>query len=344
MSVRRWMNVGTAVLVVIVLYFTRHELLQAWHLMQHVNLGILALILVLQAVSYYSAGATVFSYLKQKETIDVSRVEMTKIALELNFVNHILPSGGVSGISYMTWRLKQLGVGAGRATLAQVVRFATSYGTFLVLLMLALFFVALDGSINRLMILVTTGLASAIVFGTLFIMYIIDSEVRLQSFSKALTKWVNIFWIKIIRRPKRLLTPEKVTFFFEELQEDYLALKKEPNLLKRPIIWSFVFNIAEISMFFVAFWALGTPINPAPLLIAYGIASVAGFFIATPGGAGGYEILMITFLTGAGINQGAAVAGVLLTRTLLILTTILSGYVFYNLALEKYGNHPLKSK
>lgn len=343
MSTRKWISLGTSVLVIIVLYLARNELVQAWNLLQHVNLLILLLIFVLQIVSYYTVGAMIFSYLEQKEKLEASTIEIAKMALELNFVNHILPSGGVSGISYMTWRLKQLGVGAGRAALAQVVRFAASYGTFLVLLLLALLFVTIDGGINRFTILVTSGLASMIIFGTLFILYVINSESRLQSFTMVLTGWINRLWTKVFHRPTHLLTPEKVTSFFSELQEDYQVLKKEPQLLKRPIMWAFVFNICEVGMFFVTFWALGTPINPAPLLIAYGIASIAGFFIATPGGAGGYEIIMITFLSSAGINQGAAVAGVLLTRTLLILTTILSGYVFYHIALDKYGKHPVKS-
>ncbi|MBC7746565.1 flippase-like domain-containing protein [Pedobacter sp.] len=343
MSNRHWLTIGTAVLVIIVLFLTRNELVQAWHLLRQVNPGILLFIFPLQALSYYAVGAMIFSYLKQKENFKVSSVEMTKMALELNFVNHVLPSGGVSGASYMTWRLKHLGVGAGRSALAQVVRFIATFGAFLTLLMIALLIVTLDGGINRLTILVTSGLAFSIIFGTMFVTYIIDSEERLKSFSKFITKWVNTFWMKMLRRPKQLLTPEKVTFFFAELHEDYLTLKREPRMLIRPIAWGFVFNLCEVGMFFVAFWALGTPVNPAPLLIAYGIASVAGFFIATPGGAGGYEILMITFLSAAGLSQGAVVAGVLLARTLLIVTTILSGYVFYHLALEKYGTHTVKS-
>ena len=50
-----------------------------------------------------------------------------RMALELNFVNHTLPSGGVSGISYMTWRLGKLGVSPGRAASAQVVRYVAGF-------------------------------------------------------------------------------------------------------------------------------------------------------------------------------------------------------------------------
>lgn len=97
-------------------------------------------------------------------------------------------------------------------------------------------------------------------------------------------------------------------------------------------------------MFSIAFWALGTPINPAALVIGYGVASLAGFFMVTPGGAGGYEVLMIGFLVSAGIDRGAAVAAILLSRTILVIGTVASGYIFYQLALNKYGRKDLEKE
>lgn len=340
MSTRRVLSLGTLVLVAVLLYLSRHELVEAWRLLQTVDLAILAFIIPLQMLSYYAAGAMVFSYLKQKKAVQGSAVELAKVSLELNFVNHILPTGGVSGASYMTWRLRHLGVGAGRATLAQVVRFAATFSSFLALLLVALVVITLDGNITRVTILVTSGIASTIVFGTLFVGYIINSRERLQSFSRMLTRLVNGVWRRLLRRKTALLHADKVTAFFEELHDDYLVLKREPRLLVRPFLWGLVYNLAEVSMFFVAFWALGTPVNPAPLLIAFGVATIAGFFVVTPGGAGGYELVMIAFLSSTGIPQGAVVAAVLLARTLLILGTIISGSVFYYLALEKYGKRP----
>lgn len=342
MSKRHYLSIASALLIIIVLYLSRHELVQAWHLLQRVDLRILALIIPLQALSYYALGAIVFSYLKQKEKIKASSLEMGKIALELNFVNHILPSGGVSGASYMTWRLNHLGIGMARSTLAQVVRIAATFGAYLLLLMVALLLITLDGNINRLTILVTSMIASSIIFSMLFILYVINSKARLYSFSQSITARTNHFMRAVFKRKKPLLSSEKVALFFSELHADYVELKREPRILIKPFLWGLVFNIAEVSMFAVAFWALGTPINPAPILIAYGIASIAGFFVVTPGGAGAYEVLMITFLSSAGIGQGVAVAGVLLARTLLIITTIISGYVFYQLALNRYGKRPVK--
>ena len=65
-------------------------------------------------IGYLAAGEMIFSYLRQKKMIShISVFTQMRISLELNFVNHVLPSGGVSGISYMNWRLHKLGVSVG---------------------------------------------------------------------------------------------------------------------------------------------------------------------------------------------------------------------------------------
>jgi len=67
------------------------------------------------------------------------------------------------------------------------------------------------------------------------------------------------------------------------------------------------------------------------------VATIAGFFVITPGGAGAYEAIMVGFLALAGLDQGTAIAGIVLTRVILLLGTIGLGYLFYQHALIKYG-------
>ena len=338
MSFRRWLNIATIVLIVVILFFARHEMVAAWGLLERVNIWILLLVFPLQFISYYSTGAMIFSYLRAKgDLAKVKSIEMAQMALELNFVNHILPTGGFSGASYMTWRLSKMGVSSGRATLAQVVRFGATFAAFLVLLLVAVILITIDGSINRLTILVSSAMASMIVFGTVLVTYVIGSDSRLQAFSRLLDRAINGFWQKLLRRKTTLIEHAMIRKFFEDLHNDYVALRSDPGMLKKPFVWGIVFNLAEVAAYVATFTALGSFVNPAPILIAVGIASMAGLFVITPGGAGAYEALMILFLSSAGINPATALAGVLLTRVILILLTISSGYVFYHNALKKYG-------
>jgi uncharacterized protein (TIRG00374 family) len=338
-SLKTWISIATFVLVAAIVYASRYELQKAWQLLGTVNIWILMLLLPLQIISYYAAGATVFSYLKRQFGLQVPRAESTKIALELNFVNHILPSAGVSGASYMTWRLGQLGVSPARATLAQVVRFAATFGAYMVLMLVAVVAITLDVGLARVPILVSSALASAIIIGSMLTIYVIQSPSRLHKASQVITKHTNKIWRRVFRQNKPLLHEPVVVKYFEDLHEDYKQIAKDPSILRIPFLWGLVFIISEIALFWVTFLALGTPVNPAPLLIAYGLAGLAGAFFFTPGGVGGYEALMVGFLATTGIDNGAIIAGVLLARAILIILTIGSGYYFYQRALNRYGNN-----
>jgi len=339
-SGRTWVSIITALLLAIIIYSAREDLRTAWDLLWQVDLWKLSLIIPLQILSYFAAAEAMFSYLRQKGPVKASPWERTKMALELNFVNHILPSAGVSGASYMTWRLKKIGISAGRGTIAQVIRLAVTFAGFLILLMLSVVIITFDDGISRFTLLVSSGLASTIIFALLAAIYFLSSDKRLRSASRFTSRTINSLGRKILRRKAAMVHENKITEYFGELSDDYKAISKDWRLLKVPLFWGVIFTLADVGMFWVTFWALGEPINPAPLLIGYGLAVIAGAFFITPGGAGGYEVLMIAFLSTTGINGGVIVAGVILTRMLLISGTIITGYIFYQQALVKYGKRP----
>lgn len=339
MSLRGWLSVGTFALVGIILYFSRHELQHAWQLLSQVNIWILLLLIPVQILVYYAGGEMIFSYLRAKGKIkEVSRPYLAMLALEGNFVNHLLPSGGVSGISYLTWRLGHLGVPPGRATMAQIVRYVVSFVGFGILLFISLFVVTLDGTINRWIILYSALVVVAIiavVFGSIFLL---GSKRRTEAFSRWIVRLSGRMIRKITFGRKRyLLKPKATAEFFDDMHKDYLELQNGKRLLVKPFWWGIVFTVCDAGLFCITFLALGEFVNPAMILIAYGIALSAGLLFITPGGAGAYEIIMVGFLTIAGLGQGTAIAGVVLTRVILLLGTIVFGYAFYQRALMKHG-------
>ncbi len=339
MSFRAWVSIVTVLLIVVILYFARHELLHAWELLGKVNLWILLLLIPLQILAYFASGEMIFSYLRAKKAIDdVKPHELARMSLEMNFVNHILPSGGVSGVSYMTWRLGRYGVPPGRAAMAQVVRFAMGFMAFIALLLVSVLAVTIDGNINRWIILVSSVLVSGMLTAILIGIYLLNSSRRTEQFARWITRVVN----KLVRnvtfgRKREVLNVEDTERFFSEMHVDYLALKHDKAILVKPFLWGLVFTAADALLFWITFWALGTPVNPAPILIAYGVASMAAFFVVTPGGAGAFEAIMVAFLAIAGLSQGVVIAGIVLTRVILLIGTILFGYLFYQQAILKYG-------
>jgi uncharacterized protein (TIRG00374 family) len=345
MSFRAWLSLVTVVILAVILFASRKELMHAWSLLGQVNLWILSLMIPMQILVYYAGGEMIFSYLRAKGQLQkVKRRELVRIALEGNFVNHVLPSGGVSGVTYLTWRLGMYGVPGGRATSAQVVRHAAGFTAFACLLLLALFAVTIDGTLNRWIILTSAMIFGLLLFAILGCIYLFSSKRRVGLFASWLYHAINWVIRRVTFGKKRKWVKEEVmVHFLEEMHDDFLELKKDKRLLIKPFLWGLVYTLGDAGLFMIAFWSLGEVFNPAPILIAYGVATLAGMFVLTPGGAGAYEAIMVTFLSFAGIASGVAIAGTLLARVVILLGTVLFGYVFYQQALNQ-GNKVVDTK
>ena len=339
MKIRTWVNLITFILLVIAVFFGRHQIVQAWGLLGHVNLWIFALLLPIQFFSYYAVGEVMFSYLRSKGNLKtMSRWKMSRIALELNFINHIIPVPSVAGFTYLGWVLNRYGVTAGRATMAQIIRFVMMFTSFAILILFSIFIIMYDGRVDRTTIAISTAFFIAAMGGTAMLVYMIDNRQRLVSISAWVTRSINkITSIMTFGKKKQVLHLPQVEKFFIELHQDYVEIRNDKKILIRPLMWAVINNILDVSLIFITFLALGVLVNPATLFIAFGFSAFAAIFAATPGGTGIYEAIMIAFLVSAGVPAGAAIAGTLLARVTLFASTILFGYIFYQLTINKYG-------
>ena len=339
MSFRSWVSTITFILLVLVMYFGRHQIVEAWGLLGRVNLGVWFLLIPVQLMSYYTTGEIMFSYLRSRGNLQTTtRWQMTRIALELNFVNHILPSGGAAGFSYLGWVLKRHGVGAGRATMSQVVRFILTFIAFVSIVIISVISLTFDGKIDKVILIVSASLIFAAIGGTALVIYGIGNHQRLIKLSNWITRTVNKVSSKLTRGKKTdVLKLETVEGFFTEMHQDYLEIRREKSILVRPFIWAALTCIFDVALIFIAFASLGHIVNPAMLFIAFGIASIVSVVSSVPGGAGVYEAVMIAFLASAGVPADVAIAGTLLARVTLLIGTVIFGYIFYQLTINKYG-------
>lgn len=344
MSFRMWVTLITIVLIAGTIYFAWGEIVEAWNLMGQANLWILSLLIPMQIFSYYATGGVIFSYLRAKGDIkQVNRRQMTRMALELNFVNHIIPSGGAVGFTYLGWLLSRFGVRAGRATMAQIVRFGLTFATFLVLLIVSVIWLAIDHEVDRIVYILCSIMAVLCIAGVFAIIYIISGRRRLVKFSQGVERLINKV-VKFFTRGRKTEAFEEgvIQNFFEELHDDYEAIKKDKKILLKPFLWALWAHITDVLMFVIAFLALGAWVNPAVVFIAMGIAAVVAVVSLVPAGAGATEFVMVTFFIAAGVPLDLALAGTLLARILLVMGTILFGYFFYQHTMSTYGKNPIQ--
>lgn len=336
---RTWLTIVTTLLLCVVIFAAWPEIVKAWGLLDRVNLWILALLIPVQLFSYYATGGMIFSYLRAKGNLkEMSHWRTTRLALELNFVNHVLPSGGAAGFSYLAWVLKHYKVSVARSTMAQVVRFTLTFISFAMLMVISIVVLTLNHGIERNVVLIAVALTALTVGGMSLVMWLLRSRRRLDRFER----WLQRLSDRIVRfftRGKRRQGIKKgvLAEFFDGIHDDYTALMRERKILIRPYIWAAVANIADVALLWIAFWSLGFNIDPALLFVAFGISSIAGAVVATPGGAGAYETVMVAFLATSGVSADVAIAGTLLARVTLVLGTIVFGYVFYQMTITRQG-------
>lgn len=342
LSFRSWATIITLVLLTVVIFAAWPEIRKAWHLMGQVDLWILLLLIPVQLLSYYATGGIIFSYLRSKGNLkEMSHWSMTRLALELNFVNHILPSGGAAGFSYLAWVLKQHKVSVARSTMSQLIRFLLTFLSFVALLIIAMLILAFRHRIDSVTVLVGLALVVAAIAAALIGVWLVQSKARLRRFSTWLTRTVNRFMKWVTRGKNTEAVKGAIIFeFFDGLHDDYLAVRRERKILIRPFIWALIANALDVMLIWIAFWSLGYPLDAALLFIAFGIASIAGALSVTPGGTGVYETVMVAFLAASGVTPDVAIAGTLLARVVLLAGTILFGYIFYQLTIVKYGKRP----
>ena len=236
LSLRAWLSTLTLILLVILLFVSRHEIARAWELLGRVNIWILLLTVPISALSYMASGEMVFQYLRQKKLIkDISATVLMRISLELNFVNHVLPSGGVSGISYMNWRLSKFGVLAGKATMAQMIRYVVGFAALVTLLAVAVIAVTIDGDITRWMILMSSSLVFFLTTITLLGVYLLKSSSRMHSAAEWVTRTTNALVRKIsFGKKQKVLDDEVVDKFFADIHDDYSYIKNDRRVLLKP--------------------------------------------------------------------------------------------------------------
>ena len=339
MSTRTILSTATLILLAIVLYAARHSVMHAWHLLGHVNLFIMLAVVPIVMISYLASGEMIFSYLRQKRLIShVNPFSLMRVSLELNFVNHILPSGGASGVAYLNWRMGKYGVPVSRATMAQAVRYVAGFVATTIMLGISLIAVTMDGTVNRLIILTSALLVLLMISATFVFYLIVSSRNRAERIASWVTRKGNAIMRRItFGRQSAPLNYNKVNHYFSDLHDDYVELRRDKKLILQPVLWGIVYVVMDIAMFWVTFMALRTYVNPATILIAYQLATLMGFLVVTPGGVGAYEAVMVMIIVASGVANADAIAGVVLARVIILLVTIVFGYMFYQEALLRYG-------
>lgn len=335
----KWRKIITAVTLIalgILIFATWDEIRESISNLGRVEGSFLLLAVIFKLATFHTYTKMyqgLYKILDKK----INYIPMLKAVLELNFVNNVFPSGGVTGFSYFGIRMKKLNLRASTSTLIQILRFAIIFVTFIVMIFIALFMLALFSEVNNLTILFTNTFSILLMVGIFLGIYIIGSRSRIDNFFTFLTKVLNKI-IQIIR-PKQpeTINIKKARVGFIHLHENYLKLRKRYKDLLRPGVSALISNILEVATLYTVFLAFGETLNPGAVIIAYAVANFAGLVSVLPGGVGIYEALMTAVLATAGVSPAVSIPAIIMYRILTMAIQLPVGYYFYHKFINEEG-------
>jgi uncharacterized protein (TIRG00374 family) len=340
----RWkliLNLITIVALLVLIYATRHDLVSTFRNLGHVNGWALLLLIPIEALDYH-AQARLYQRLFGLVGNKLSYKFLYKTSVELNFVNHVFPSGGVTGISYFGVRMSkgENDISGGKATLIQVMKLALTFLSFEVLIIFGLLCLAVMGRVNNLTILVAASLSTLLLVGTVLFVYIVGSKKRINSFFTTITEWLNRFIHFFLRSRPESINVDKAKAVFTDFHDNYEQLKNSRRALRAPFWYAFLANLMEVLAVYVVYIAFGKYINFGAVILAYAIANFAGLVSVLPGGVGVYEGLMTAVLAATGIPPRVSLPVTIMYRVLNTLLQIPPGYVLYQRAINRGENVP----
>lgn len=337
---RRWkliLNIITIVALLFFVYAIRKDLATTIENLARVNAWALLLLLPIEALNYH-AQAKLYQGMFKVVGNKLPYKFLYKMSVELNFVNHVFPSGGAAGISYFGLRLKDGGnITAAKAALIQVMKLALTFLSFEVLLIAGMVALAAMGRVNNLTILVGTALSTLLLVGTLGFAYIVGSKSRINHFFVGVTRVLNRI-IQLVRpRHPETIKIDKARVVFDDFHDNYKQLRHSLPQLKGPFWYALLANLTEVLAVYVVFLAFGHSVNIGAVILAYGVANFAGLISVLPGGVGVYEFLMTAVLASAGVPAKLSIPVIVMYRVVNTIIQVPPGYVLYqkNLATKK---------
>lgn len=339
---RKILSAVTLILLVIVLWNAHDQIFEAINYLRDTNLWFILALIPEQLFMYFCAGQMFFSYMSaKKDAKKLPLPTLMRIAFELNFVNHAIPSGGVSGLGYITWRLKKYGASAGQVSFMYILRYIITVCANQGQTIIAIIVLLLVGNLSagaRWVVWLTGLLSVAIIAGIFILIAIASSRQRVDWFAKISTRFLNwIVKVFTFGRKTSFLKYQTVHSYFLDLHKDLMIARNNKKMLIRPIIWGIIYSFFEVATYWLVGMSMGHAEILPQIMVAEAIGSVIGAVLVTPGGVGGYEGAMIFIMSTLGVDVGLATAVVITTRVVVLVGTITSGYGFYQHAISKIG-------
>jgi uncharacterized protein (TIRG00374 family) len=333
---RRWkliVNLITIAALVVLVVAIRGQLVDTFKNLFRVDAWALLLIIPVEILNY-DAQVRLYQTLFRVVGNELGYRRLMAATLELNFVNNVFPSGGVTGISYFGVRMRDSTITGAKATVVHLLKLVLLVLSFEVLIVFGLFCLAIEGRMNSVILLVAGMTTTVLIIGTGGFAFIIGSERRIAGFFTWATRALNRMLAPFRRGRADAINVERARVLFEDLHANYMLIRRDKRKLRGPFVWALLANFWEVMAVYVVYLAFGHLVNLGAVILAYAVANFAGLVSVLPGGVGIYEGLMTLVLTATGVPSGVSLPVTVMYRVVNTLVQLPPGYYYYHKTLH----------
>lgn len=323
-------GVGFALLLI----YQREIIEETWQTLLDADLRYVALLPLIQVVNYYFIG----TYYRKMFAVFGAQVKVTTswgVVAAMNFVNQVLPSGGLSGVTYLAYGFRNV-LETGKTTLVQIGRYMFAFGSYAFLAPFAIFLVVQGGRSEDLNKLLETAIDSWAVLAVVMIFLALMGLVVGSFFNERIAHSFGRFVLRVLNWCNRKVLRRTNTIelnFFKQLNREFhqgtREIKKVGWRALKPSVFMLFSAMTEIIIVFVSMVAVGGDVGIGPVFLAFVAANVVGTVSVIPGDVGVHEATVILVLVAFGVDEPVAISTTLLYRVFNKLIFLPIGFFFY---------------
>ncbi|WP_027355747.1 lysylphosphatidylglycerol synthase transmembrane domain-containing protein [Desulfofundulus thermocisternus] len=259
---------------------------------------------------------------------------LLELVISAAFVSAVVPGGTISGTGLMVYDAVRRGQDAARAVLASVIFYIFDYLAFLVILLLALFYLFSRGNLQFYELAAAAVLAGGI--GTLLLLLLLLTcrPVLLANLAGRLARTAGRLSRKV--EEHALHWEEKAGEITGRLSDALQAMIKNRPALLRAAIHALLVEGIGLMQLQALFLAFGGSPGAGRLITGYAVGVLFMIVSVTPQGAGLMEGAMTAAYTSTGIPLEQAVLVTFTYRVLSLWLPTIGGFIFFKRTVNRW--------
>lgn len=319
------LSLAFLVIIIVLLFSNRENLISFWSSVRSMNLFILLLIIPIRYLNYRALANYYHEFLKLLN-IKLKFNLLFERIMVFNFLNIVVPFGGASGLIYLQRRY------ANKISPTEISISHLFYGignmiSLWLILTIGLLIQFFSGQENNQVagkMIQIFGLVIALIIG-LIIILIFNRE----TVSKIVLKLVPLMNMILSLVKKNAITQKdamkQLDHFFDRIHK---VLSFRENLI---LPWTGILagNLFEILTIFSVMFALNIDIAFSSVMIVYVLSMAVSITAFITGGIGAYEAVMVTSLAAFGLSSSEALTATLVYRIISLWLFLPIGFWFF---------------